>query len=84
MYEQVNELEKDQMVISDVKRIQPESKMEGNQEVGGSLSQKNTFKGFPGDAVIKNLPANAGTRVQALVQEYPTCHRATKPVHHNY
>ena len=25
-----------------------------------------------------------GTRVQALVQEDPTCHRATKPVHHNY
>ena len=25
-----------------------------------------------------------GTRVRALVQEDPTCHRATKPVHHNY
>ena len=25
-----------------------------------------------------------GTRVQALVQEDPTCHGATKPVHHNY
>ena len=25
-----------------------------------------------------------GTRVQALVQEDPTCHKATKPVHHNY
>ena len=25
-----------------------------------------------------------GTQVQALVQEDPTCHRATKPVHHNY
>ena len=25
-----------------------------------------------------------GTRVQALVQEDPTCRRATKPVHHNY
>lgn len=48
MYEQVNELEKDQMVISNVTRIQPESKIEGDQEVGGSLSQKNTFKGLPG------------------------------------
>ena len=25
-----------------------------------------------------------GTQVQSLVQEDPTCHRATKPVHHNY
>ena len=25
-----------------------------------------------------------GTRVRALVQEDPTCRRATKPVHHNY
>ena len=25
-----------------------------------------------------------GTRVRSLVQEDPTCHRATKPVHHNY
>ena len=25
-----------------------------------------------------------GTWVRALVREDPTCHRATKPVHHNY
>ena len=25
-----------------------------------------------------------GTRVRSLVQEDPTCRRATKPVHHNY
>ena len=25
-----------------------------------------------------------GTRVRALVWEDPTCHGATKPVHHNY
>ena len=25
-----------------------------------------------------------GTWVRSLVQEDPTCHRATKPVHHNY
>ena len=25
-----------------------------------------------------------GTRVQALVREDPTCHRATKPVRHDY
>ena len=25
-----------------------------------------------------------GTWIQSLVWEDPTCHRATKPVHHNY
>ncbi|KAJ8779985.1 hypothetical protein J1605_012021 [Eschrichtius robustus] len=54
--------------------------------------------GFPGDAVVKNLPARAslvaqwlrirlpmqGTRVRALVQEDPTCCGATKPASHNY
>ena len=25
-----------------------------------------------------------GTRVRALVREDPTCHGATKPVHHNH
>ena len=25
-----------------------------------------------------------GTRVRALAREYPTCHGATKPMHHNY
>ena len=45
---------------------------------------KDIFRGFPGGAVVKNPPANAGTQVQALVWEDPTCHRATKPVCHNY
>ena len=40
--------------------------------------------GFLGGAVVKNLPANAGTRVQPLVREDPTCRGATKPVRHNY
>ena len=39
---------------------------------------------FPGGAVVKNLPANAGTRVRALVWKDPTCCGATKPVRHNY
>ena len=43
------------------------------------------IRGFPGGAVVKNPPANAGDIwVQALVQEGPTCRRATKPVRHNY
>ena len=40
--------------------------------------------GFSGGTVVKNLPAMQGTRVQALVQEDPTCCGAAKPVHHNY
>ena len=39
---------------------------------------------FLGGSVIKNLPANAGDTVQSLVQEDPTCRRATKPMRHNY
>ena len=39
---------------------------------------------FPGGAVVKNLPANAGDTVRSLVREDPTCRGATKPVHHNY
>ena len=39
---------------------------------------------FPGGTVVKNLPANAGARVQALVQEDPTCRGATKPMCYNY
>ena len=42
------------------------------------------MRAFPGGTVVKNLPANAGSQVRALVQEDPTCHRATKPVCHNY
>ena len=40
--------------------------------------------GFPGCSLIKNLPTNAGEWVSSLVWEDPTCHRATKPMHHNY
>ena len=39
---------------------------------------------FPGDAVGKNPPANAGDMGWSLAQEDPTCRRATKPMHHNY
>ena len=39
---------------------------------------------FPGGPVVKNLPANKETQVQPLVQKDFTCHRATKPVNHNY
>ena len=39
---------------------------------------------FPDYSVVKNLPANPGTWIQSLIQEDPTCRRATKPMHHNY
>ena len=48
------------------------------------LFQKIKEVDFPGGAVVKNPPANAGDMVLALVREDPTCHGATKPVHHNY
>ena len=34
-------------------------------------------------ATLSCLPMQ-GTRVRALVREDPTCHGATKPVHHSY
>ena len=34
--------------------------------------------------MVKNPPANAGATVWSLVQEDPTCHRATKHMSHNY
>ena len=33
---------------------------------------------------LRILLSTQGTQVQALVREDPTCHEATKPVHHNY
>ena len=45
---------------------------------------KSTDRDFPGGAVVKNLPANAGDMVRTLVREDPTCRGATKPVRHNY
>ena len=49
-----------------------------------SLDTKIIFEGFPGDPVVKNPPCNAGGTGQSLVHKDPTCHRATKPVSHNY
>ena len=45
-------------------------------------------KDIPGTSLVAQwlricLPMQ-GTGVRALVREDPTCHRATKPVHHNY
>ena len=44
------------------------------------------WRDFPGGAVVKNPPANAGDNagVWALVREDPTCCGETKPVCHNY
>ena len=41
-------------------------------------------QGFPGGAVVKNPPANAGDTGSSPVWEDPACRGATKPVHHNY
>ena len=39
---------------------------------------------FPGGAVVKNPPANAGDTGSGPVWEDPTCRGATKPVRHSY
>ena len=48
------------------------------------ITLKCDLGGFPGGAVVGNLPANAGDMGSSPVREDLTCHRATKPVHHNY
>ena len=48
------------------------------------LQSKDVGLGFPGSPVVKNLPAIAGTQVQSLVQEDPTCYGATNAVCHNW
>ena len=45
---------------------------------------KARYWGFPGGAVVKDTPANAGAWVPALVREDPTCCGAAKPVRHHY
>ena len=42
------------------------------------------FMGFPGGAVVENLPANARDTGSSPVWEDPTCRGATGPVSHNY
>ena len=41
---------------------------------------KKCKRDFPGVAVVKNLPADAGAWVRALVREDPTCLGATMPM----
>ena len=43
------------------------------------------FRDFPGGSVAKNLPSNAGdmSSVPGWGTKFPTCHGATKPMHHN-
>ena len=39
---------------------------------------------FPGGAVVKNPPANAGDTGSSPGPARSTCHGATKPMRHNY
>ena len=45
---------------------------------------RTTILGFPGGAVVENLPADAGVMGSSPVWEDPTCRGATGPVSHNY
>ena len=49
-----------------------------------TIKIKNLTEDFPGSAMVRNLPANAGTQVRFLVQKDPTHSGATKPTPHNY
>ena len=48
------------------------------------LQLKIKAMGFPGGSVVRNLPATAGSQLRSLVQDDPTGHGATRPVHRNY
>ena len=41
-------------------------------------------RGFVGGSVVKNLWANAGDMIQAMIREDPTYLGVTKPMCHNY
>ena len=49
-----------------------------------SVSSEGDKGDFPGGAVVKNAPANAGDMGLSPGLEDPTYRGATKPVHHNY
>ena len=51
-------------------------------EGGGQIKEKP--QEFPGGAVDKNPPANAGDEGPKIPQEDSTCRRAIRPVFHNY
>ena len=52
--------------------------------VCGEFNQEWMLGDFPGGAVVKNLPANAGGTGLIPGPEDPISCEATKPVHHNY
>ena len=47
------------------------------------LWELNASSERPWCSVAGNPPASAGTWVQSLVREHPTCSRASGPVHHD-
>ena len=50
----------------------------------GRKEEEKEKGGFPGGPLVKNLPAIQETQVQSLVWEDPTCHVATRFVHHSH
>ena len=48
------------------------------------MSRVTLKQGFPGGAVVRNLPAKAGDMGSSPGPEDPTCRWATKPMRHNY
>ena len=48
------------------------------------INLKKHIRDFPGGAVVKNPPANAGDMGSSPVREDPTCRGSSKPMCHNY
>ena len=57
---------------------------EGGEEGSEEKDIRKAVLGFPGGAVVENLPANAGHTGSSPGLEDPTCRGATRPVSHNY
>ena len=78
----------DQKQILELKRNTKESPSGWNERTLDNNSNPHEeikSRGFPGGAVaVRNPPASiAGTQIQSLIREDPTCLGATKPVLHN-
>ena len=68
-----------QFVVMHTQRIWRKSIENANR-----TSHKEITRDFPGGPMVKNTPANGGDIASIPDREDPTCHTATKTMHHNY
>ena len=72
------------MIILNVQLLLKTSNFQQKFTSHARKSESIAHTGFPGGAVVRHPPANAGARVQTLGRKDPTYRGATKPVCHNY